>query len=252
NPLVIVEGTGNLHFEGVMLFFFIWALYLLSVKKWAWAAVPYAMAIMVKLVPLMFLPLFLKYLGLRKSSIFYALIGLISLVFLLPFYAPEFADNYTKTVGLWFSNFEFNAGPYNLIKKIALIYEYKPWELVKDYGKITPYITILLVLLLSAFKVNKSLDSVIRAMLWILTAYYFMSTTVHPWYIIFLLPLGLFSQMRFPVVWSATVVLSYYAYSLADYTENMWLIAIEYLTVVSFFCYEFIKRRKQKPLFRKN
>ena len=57
NPLVIIELTGNLHFEGVMLFFFVWALYLVSKNKWQWATVPYTISIMVKLMPLLFLPM---------------------------------------------------------------------------------------------------------------------------------------------------------------------------------------------------
>ena len=57
NPLVIIELTGNLHFEGVMLFFFVCALYLISKKKWLLATPFYAASIMVKLVPILFLPL---------------------------------------------------------------------------------------------------------------------------------------------------------------------------------------------------
>lgn len=245
NPLVLIELTGNLHFEGVMLFFFVWALYLLSVHKWQWAAVVYACSISVKLVPLLFLPLFLKHFKFKKAVGFYVIIGLTSLLLFAPFYSSEFISNYSKTIGLWFSNFEFNAGLYNGIKQIAIQFDAKPWELIKTYGKITPIVTILAVLLLTFLRKNQNLAVLITSMLWVLTLYYFMSATVHPWYVIFLVVLTAFTKYRYAFVWSAAIVLSYYAYSLADFKENLWLLAIEYITVFSFLIYELIAYRNK-------
>jgi len=252
NPLVIIELTGNLHFEGVMLFFFVWSLYLLSVKKYVAAAIPYALSICVKLVPLLFLPLFLKHLGLKKSVIFYAAVGVTCIALFLPFYSPEFISNYSNTVGLWFSNFEFNAGLYNGIKQVTIHFDGKPWELIKIYGKITPIITILAVLLFTFLRPNQKLSALIISMLGVLTLYYLMSATVHPWYIIFLVLLSVFTKYRFALAWSAVVVLSYFAYSKADFNENLWLLAIEYLTVYGILLYEIFNPKRQKPIFRKN
>ena len=245
NPLIIIELTGNLHFEGVMLFFFVWSLYLLSVHKWQWAAVIYACSISVKLVPLLFLPLFLKHFKFKKAILFYVIIGGTSLLLFAPFYAPEFMTNYSKTIGLWFSNFEFNAGLYNGIKQIAIQFDAKPWELIKTYGKITPIVTVLAVFLFTFFRKNEKLSVLLTSMLWVLTLYYFMSATVHPWYVIFLVVLTAFTKYRFAFIWSAAIVLSYYAYSLADFKENLWLLALEYLTVFSFLIYELIAYRNK-------
>ncbi|MFK7814088.1 MAG: mannosyltransferase [Maribacter sp.] len=245
NPLVIIELTGNLHFEGVMLFFFVWALYLLSVHKWQWAAVVYACSISVKLVPLLFLPLFLKHFKFKKSVLFYVIIGVTSLLLFVPFYSSEFIANYSKTIGLWFSNFEFNAGLYNAIKQIAIQFDAKPWELIKTYGKITPIVTIVAVLLFTFLRKNQKLSVLITSMLWVLTLYYFMSATVHPWYVIFLVVLTAFTKYRYAFIWSAAIVLSYYAYSLSDFKENLWLLAIEYLTVFTFLIYELVAYRNK-------
>ena len=252
NPLVIIELTGNLHFEGVMLFFFVWSLFLLSVKKWKLSAPIYALSILLKLVPILFLPFFLKHFGFKKSVVYYSLIGVTCIAFLLPFYSPVFIDNYSKTVGLWFSNFEFNSGFYNLVKTIGIhFFDAKPWELVKTYGSLVPKLTIAIALLLTFFRENQKTNKLIGSMLILLTSYYFLSTTVHPWYIIFLLVLSIFNNYRFAIVWSALVVLSYYAYSNPDFQENLWLLAIEYITVFGFFAYEISKNYNIKARFRK-
>lgn len=252
NPLVLIELTGNLHFEGVMLFFFIWSLYLLSINQWKSSAIIYALSIMVKLVPLLFLPLFLTHFKFKKSALFYTIIGATMVMLLLPFYSPEFFANYSKTVGLWFSNFEFNAGIYNGIKEIATIYDAKPWELIKTYGKITPLATIGIVLLFTFLRKNKSLNTLISSMLFVLSIYYFISPTVHPWYVIFLILVTVFTDYRYSIFWSAAVVLSYWAYSQPDFKEHLGLLAIEYIAVFGFLIYELITVRNKKQVFCKN
>jgi len=252
NPLIIIELSGNLHFEGVMLCFFIASLYLLSIEKWMLAAVFYALSISVKLVPLIFLPLFLKHLGFRKSALFYIIIGITSLTLLTPFLSNQFISNYFDTIGLWFSNFEFNSGFYNAIKQIALKLEVKPWELIKTYGKITPYVIVSLVLLFTFLRKNQKLSVLITSMLWILTAYYLLAATVHPWYIVFLVLLTIFTRYRFSLVWSLVVILSYYAYSQISFKEHLGLLSIEYIVVYGFIIFELFRLKSLKLIFRKN
>ncbi|MDT0606723.1 glycosyltransferase 87 family protein [Croceitalea rosinachiae] len=252
NPLVITELTGNLHFEGVMLFFFVWSLYLISMNKYKLAAPIYALSILLKLVPILFLPLFLKHFGFKKSIVFYSLIGITCIACLLPFYSSEFIDNYSQTVGLWFSNFEFNASVYNLVKKIGVLcFEIKPWELVKSYGSLIPKVVIAIALLLTFLRKNQNLETLLSSILILLSSYYFLSSTVHPWYIIFLLILGVFTNYRFPIVWSASVILSYYAYSNSDFKENLWLITIEYCLVLGYLGHEVFKNHNIISRFRK-
>lgn len=252
NPLIIIELTGNLHFEGVMLCFFIASLYLLSIKKWILAAVIFALSVSVKLVPLIFLPLFMKHLGFRRSVLFYFVFGITSLTLLAPFLSSQFISNYTDTLGLWFSNFEFNSGLYNAIKQIALRFEVKPWELIKTYGKITPFIIVSVVLLVTFLRKNQKLSVLISSMLWILTTYYLLAATVHPWYIVFLVLLTIFTRYRFSLVWSLVVILSYYAYSQISSKEHLGLLSIEYIVVYGIIIFELFRLKSLKLLFRKN
>ncbi|MBQ0739970.1 mannosyltransferase, partial [Aquimarina celericrescens] len=61
--------------------------------------------------------------------------------------------------------------------------------------------------------------------------YYFLSTTVHPWYIAVPLSLCIFTNYKFPVAWSFVIIFSYTAYMSLGFKENLWMVGIEYLIV---------------------
>lgn len=271
NPFIIIELGGNLHFEGVMLFFLIWGLYLLFNGKWQWAAVVFALSVSVKLVPLIFLPLFFQYFmkkptlkdvpdtsALRAAQTylgreagykhnitrligFYAMVGITTLLLFAPFFSMEFVNNYKETVGLWFSNFEFNGSIYYIAREIG--YTFRGRNEIAIIGKYIQPLVVLLVLGIAFLRRNKTEIQLITAMLFALSCYFFVSTTVHPWYIATLVLLSIFTKYRFPLVWSFVIILSYVAYSSDNYKENLWVIGLEYTIVYGYLFWELFFKR---------
>ncbi len=249
NPFIIIELTGNLHFESVMLFFLVWSLYLLHKQKWMWAAFLLGLSISVKLIPLLFLPLFIQWFlsnekkGLLKLIGFYSIvIGTVVLTF-LPFYSNQFISNFAETIGLWFQNFEFNASVYYIIRWIG--FKVVGWNVIEAAGKILPLVVILFLLILTFFRKNKTTQQLLTTMLFGISFYYLLSTTVHPWYIATPLLLSVFTKYKFPVVWSLVVMFSYSAYGVEGFSENLWIVALEYFVVIGYFIWEVFNQKKE-------
>lgn len=251
NPLVIVEGFGNLHGESLMFAFtlFSW-LYCLK-KKTIVGGFFMALAVGTKLLPLLLIPFFFRYLGLRNFLKFGLSILGFSVLLWLPFWQGEMLENYTQTIQLWFTTFEFNGSLYNIVRAIG--YEVKGYNIIRKLGKVTPFITIGLVLLFSLLNSNRKPQQIFKSMLLLLSCYFFMATTVHPWYIINLIFLGLLTGYAFPIVWSLVVFWSYSAYGVGIVEEQMGWQLSAYFLVYSCFFYELIKGRLghhlQKPNF---
>ncbi|MFD2516975.1 polyprenol phosphomannose-dependent alpha 1,6 mannosyltransferase MptB [Salinimicrobium flavum] len=247
NPFIIIELTGNLHFEGVMVLFLLASLYFLQMKKWVLSSILFACSVSVKLIPLLFLPLLFRYLKLKKALAFYGLTSFFVLLFFLPFLSEAFFTNYTASVGLWFQKFEFNASIYYLIRWIG--FRLQGYNIIHLAGPVLGIIVFLFVILLSFHRRNKSLPGLLTSMLFSISVYLFLATTVHPWYLVTPLLISIFTGYRFVPVWSLLIVLSYSAYAHPAFEENLWLVALEYLVVFGFMGYEVFKRTKN-PIFQ--
>lgn len=251
NPLLIIEGIGNLHGEGLMVCFTLISLVYLVQRRSLFGGLFMGIAIAIKLLPLLFIPLFYKYLGWKKFSLFCLSTALCSACFWLPYWEGSMPSRYVETVDLWFTTFEFNGSLYNIVR--ALGYQLKGYNIIRQLGEITPFVVAGFVLVFSFLRSNRTPASLLKSMLFLLSCYFFIATTVHPWYIINLVFLGILTGYAYPLVWSLTVFWSYNAYGAEGFAENPYLQFVAYLVVYGTFIWELVKEplgeHFQKPNF---
>jgi hypothetical protein len=241
NPLVIVEVVGNLHYEGAMVAFFMWALVFLSYgqgteKKWGQAAFLWALSIVSKLLTLLFLPFLWSRLRKKTALLFYAGVLLLVALSFAPLLNSSFVNGFGESLDLYFRKFEFNASFYYLIRWIG--YQWVGYNVIQTVG---PKLGLLAV---AAIGIGGLLDkktdwpSLMQRCLWAIMAYLLLATTVHPWYAILPLALSVFTRYRFPLVWTALIWLTYINYSYPIYRENLWVVGLEYVVVVGWMGWE--------------
>lgn len=240
NPLVILEMTGNLHFDALMIFFLLGSVYLLEKQQWITSALLFALAVCTKLLPLMFLPLYFRRLGWQKALIFYAVIGIATLILFLPLLSSELVSGLQGSIGLYFQKFEFNASVYYIVREIG--YYRKGYNIIQTAGSQLAVTAFLFIVLYTILERKRR---IIDAFGWVWLIYLLFALTIHPWYVLPLLAFTVLTPYRYAVVWTYFIFLTYAGYSIDSFQENLWIVFLEYSVVLAWLSYELYQHHRQ-------
>jgi len=240
NPLVIIEISGNLHFEGVMLFFIVASFYFLLLNNYIFSSTLFSLAVCTKMIPLVLLPLIMKKIGFTNGFVYSLVVLLISAVLFLPFTNQELIGHIGNSVGLYFQKFEFNASIYYLARWIG--FELSGYNEIAIIGKLLPIVSLVLIMVISfRFTPKKSDEVFFEKALTILFVYYLFSLIIHPWYVTFLVLLSVFLKHRFALIWSFLILGTYLTYASMPFKESVWVLLIEYGVTIAWYFSDRIK-----------
>jgi hypothetical protein len=171
---------------------------------------------------------------------------MVLILFFLPFLQGICNGGFFESLGLYFNKLEMNAYGYNIFKFLG--YLTHGYNLIKILGPLTAVISTLMIVYFSFKKGRIYWDSFPLHALSLYFIYLFFSPVVHPWYLIPLLFFTTFHPLKFVIVWSVLVLLSYSHYQYGINKENYTLVFIEYLTVTIFLIidlHQFFSKREE-------
>ena len=240
------------------------SLYFLQQQRYVVSAITLALSITTKLIPLLFLPLYIRYFvdlkfststirirEIRNVLLFYTIVAIVIAVCFLPFISYEFLANFSQSIRLWFDKFEFNASIYYIVRWFG--YQIVGWNIIATSGKLLALLSTVSIIILSLYKSHyNTLYNLLEKMLFAICIYYSLSTTIHPWYLAIPLVLSIFTHYYFVLLWSVAIVMSYSAYTTDGFNESMFWVGIEYILVYACFIYEiYFKERYQSKFFKR-
>jgi len=248
NPLILVEGMVNLHFEVIMIAFLVWAIYFLFVRgEIVFGALFFTLSIASKLLPLLFLPYFLFGMKGKKRIRFFSLGFLFTLLAFSPIIFGLDLKNFGSSIDLYFQKFEFNGSFYYLFRYVGKLFS--GYNLIHYIGPMLASVAVFLIVRKAYLQKEYNLQNFLEFAFYGFLAYLFCTTTVHPWYLSIPVVLSVFVKWRFALLWSFLILLSYINYSYDPYWENLWIVALEYFLVFGFLGYELRHHKNAQSFF---
>jgi alpha-1,6-mannosyltransferase len=218
HPLLATEvaGSGHVDIVGVLLLLVSAAA---LVRRWrAVAAVAFGLAVSVKFLPIVLLPLYWKRVRVRDGALGAILVGLLYVPFLdhgrIPF----------GSLGTYVQRFRFNDPVFTTLERVAAP------QLVAGLAVVIGFLTAIWMRRTSAKLAS-------GAFAWPMAASLLCAPVVYPWYMLWLLPF-LRSSSTLPVlIWTLSIIPTYYVWRLRTLGQPWvvpgWIMLLEYGSVAA-------------------
>lgn len=204
NPLLTVALAGSGHVDIVGALFLV-ASFAALARRWrAIAAVTFALAVAVKLLPIVLLPLYWKRVRARDAALAAALMALLYVPFLHEGGVP------TGSLGTYVHSFRFNDPVFAALERLAA-------------PQIVAGLATLLGFLTAVLPRSTAPEGSPAAFAWPMAASLLCAPVVYPWYLLWLLPF-LRSASTVPLlVWTVTIIPTYIVWHL-NTLGRPWLV----------------------------
>ncbi len=217
NPLLAIEvaGSGHIDIIGALLLLVSFAA---LGRRWrALAALAFGLAVAVKFLPIVLLPLYWKRVRLRDGALAVCMVGLLYVPFLNHGRIP------IGSLGTFVRSFRFNDLVFAAIERVA------PPQLAAGIAALVGF-------LIAIWLRRKDSELSSAAFAWPMAASLLCAPVVYPWYLLWLLPF-LRSTSTVPIiVWTVSIIPTYYVWHLRTLGRPWlvpgWIMMLEYLCFV--------------------
>lgn len=253
NPLAILEIAGSGHMDALAIGLLMLAIYLLLLRRKVPSVVALGAAILSKLVPLLAVPVFWRYMGsgtgtLRSAWLLprgrIAMLGLpLILIGGYAVYAGAGADHILDGLTVYLTKWRFNDGIYTILYELLRQPELAWDDVALERARVVCSIALVAIAIITLIRVQDPLKIVFLLM----AAHLLLSPTVHPWYLLWVLPfLPFFPSMAW-IYLSGASLLAYHVldgfHATGVWHEDAWVKWVEYVPFVVLAAVS--KRRKQ-------
>ncbi|HKK89030.1 MAG TPA: hypothetical protein VJ917_09275 [Saprospiraceae bacterium] len=248
NPFVVIEFCGNLHFDLFLGLGIVLGLVFLFKKKYLLSTAVMIGATGIKPQFILIVPFLLLLSPTKKNKVHMGMIYIIGCAFLyFPLILSSGQLGFDDSLDLYFRKFEFNGSLYLLFRWIG--FKITGFNAIGVVGPLMAAVATVLIfsLFYRAWTIRNAAEnnrSLLILAAGTFTIYLLFATTVHPWYLLPLLLIGIFIEAKWILLWSFTIMWSYAFYD-PEYHNYHEIIGLSgYALPLVFYILEWHKKRE--------
>jgi Glycosyltransferase family 87 len=213
NPLLAIEVAGSGHIDIVGVLLLLVSLAALGRRWRTVAALAFGLAVAVKLLPIVLLPLYWKRIRVRDGALAAAVVAFLYLPFLNHGWIP------IGSLGTYVHSFRFNDPVFSMLERVTA-------------PQLATGVAVLVGFLTAIWMRSKASACSPEAFAWPMAASLLCAPVVYPWYLLWLLPFARSISTVPIVIWTVSIIPTYYVWHLRamgrPWIVPGWIMLLEY------------------------